>query len=301
MDRAEAEAIYDSGREACVEFILGSRGAVCAARGAAERGSRPKRVRTRVRVRKPPSMDPPKSREQRRAEARAKAKELMRWEGERRKAGGQPGHRGAGRELQALRIRSMRSSITTRMRVAGAARGSLRSSGDRAAVRSPPGRRVAADQRDSGPSIARTSCAVGTAGRGPAPGCPTRIAGSRVRAAVAGGGGDVDRPATVSRAAGSSSSRAICSASTLSTGAVDAICQRASEALAGPHLQLQDWVLGPGARCMSMRPAGAPAVRVARCGPRPRPSAAFLADRRALQPRAVQRAHRHQLSGDRGL
>jgi Transposase IS66 family len=29
----------------------------------------------------------------------------------------------------------------------------------------------------------------------------------------------------------------------LSTGSVDAICQRASEALAGPHLQLQDWVL----------------------------------------------------------
>jgi len=30
---------------------------------------------------------------------------------------------------------------------------------------------------------------------------------------------------------------------TLSAGAADAICQRASDALAGPHLQLQDWVL----------------------------------------------------------
>ena len=30
---------------------------------------------------------------------------------------------------------------------------------------------------------------------------------------------------------------------TLSTGAADAICQRASDALAGPHLQLQDGVL----------------------------------------------------------
>ena len=30
---------------------------------------------------------------------------------------------------------------------------------------------------------------------------------------------------------------------TLCAGAVDAICQRASEALAGPHCQLQDWVL----------------------------------------------------------
>jgi transposase len=34
---------------------------------------------------------------------------------------------------------------------------------------------------------------------------------------------------------------------TLSKGAADAICQRASEALAGPHLQLQDFVLDQGA------------------------------------------------------
>ena len=34
---------------------------------------------------------------------------------------------------------------------------------------------------------------------------------------------------------------------TLSTGSADAICQRASEALAGPHCQLQDWVLDQGA------------------------------------------------------
>jgi len=33
----------------------------------------------------------------------------------------------------------------------------------------------------------------------------------------------------------------------LSSGAVDQICQRASDALAGPHLQLQDWVLEQGA------------------------------------------------------
>jgi transposase len=46
---------------------------------------------------KPPSTDPPKSRAERRAAARAKAKELLRSE---RKAGGQPGHPGAGRELR---------------------------------------------------------------------------------------------------------------------------------------------------------------------------------------------------------
>ena len=46
---------------------------------------------------KPPSSDPPKTRQQRRAEARAKAKELLRGE---RKAGGQSGHRGRGAELK---------------------------------------------------------------------------------------------------------------------------------------------------------------------------------------------------------
>ena len=33
----------------------------------------------------------------------------------------------------------------------------------------------------------------------------------------------------------------------LSTGAVDQICQRTSDALAGPHLHVHDWVLGQGA------------------------------------------------------
>src|SRR5437764_13521552 len=99
MDRAEAEAIYDSGREACVEFMLELAGRV------AQHGDRLARLEAQSRQdsrtsSKPPSMDPPKTRAQRRAEARAKAKELMRREGEQRKAGGQRGHRGAGRDLK---------------------------------------------------------------------------------------------------------------------------------------------------------------------------------------------------------
>ena len=99
MDRAEAEAIYDAGREACVEFILDLAGRF------AQHEDRLMRLEERARrdsrtSSKPPSQDPPKTRAQRRAEARAKAKELARLEGERRKAGGQPGHRGAGRELR---------------------------------------------------------------------------------------------------------------------------------------------------------------------------------------------------------
>lgn len=47
----------------------------------------------------PPSAGPPKTRQERRAEARAKAKELLRADRKRRKAGGQSGHRGLGRKL----------------------------------------------------------------------------------------------------------------------------------------------------------------------------------------------------------
>jgi len=76
MERAEAEAIYDLGREACVEFILDLAAVV------EQHGDRLKRLEEQARQdsrtsSKPPSMDPPKSRAQRRAEARAKAKELM--------------------------------------------------------------------------------------------------------------------------------------------------------------------------------------------------------------------------------
>jgi transposase len=47
----------------------------------------------------PPSADVAKTRQQRRAEAREKAKELLKKDGKQRKAGAQPGHRGTGREL----------------------------------------------------------------------------------------------------------------------------------------------------------------------------------------------------------
>ena len=77
MERAEAEAIYDAGREACVEFILGLAGEV------GQHADRLKRLEEQARQdsrtsSKPPSQDSPKTRQQRRAEARAKAKELMR-------------------------------------------------------------------------------------------------------------------------------------------------------------------------------------------------------------------------------
>ena len=96
MDRAQAEAIFDSGREVCVEFLLELAGRVAQLEERLRRLEEQARQDSRTSSR-PPSSDPPKTRQQRRAEARAKAKELVRGE---RKAGGQPGHVGSGRELR---------------------------------------------------------------------------------------------------------------------------------------------------------------------------------------------------------
>jgi transposase len=104
MERSEAEAVYDSGREGCVEVVL----ELAASRDALIR--RCERLEERVRrleeqLRKdsgnssrPPSQDPPRSRAERRAAAREKAKQWAKAEGE-REAGAQPGHDGCGRKL----------------------------------------------------------------------------------------------------------------------------------------------------------------------------------------------------------
>ena len=105
MERAEAEAIYDAGRDRCVGVILELAAVVerLTARSALlEERVRRLEEQSRQSSRtgsKPPSSDPPKTRQQRRAEARAKAKELLAREQEQRAAGGQPGHEGSGRPL----------------------------------------------------------------------------------------------------------------------------------------------------------------------------------------------------------
>jgi transposase len=109
MERAEAEAVYDAGREGFVDFMLelAKRSQELAVHGEklvrrCERlEARVERLEEELRKdscnsSKPPSSDPPRTRRERRAEARAKAKELL---GAERKAGAQPGHRGSGRKL----------------------------------------------------------------------------------------------------------------------------------------------------------------------------------------------------------
>ena len=98
VERSEAEAIYDSGREACVGFLIG----LAAGQRRLEerlRALEAKTAASSLNSSQPPSADVPKTRQQRRQQARDKAKELAGKDGQRRKAGGQDGHPGAGREL----------------------------------------------------------------------------------------------------------------------------------------------------------------------------------------------------------
>jgi transposase len=241
VDRAEAEAIYDSGRETCVAFILDLAARVeqheDRLRRLEEQARRDSRTSSR-----PPSSDPPKTRQQRRAEARAKAKELLRGE---RKAGGQPGHRGAGRELKP---EDQVDEIVDHY--PEACRGC--------------GREFSEDERHPGSRFGRHQIAdlppIGVllvehrTHRLHCPGCGTRTTGQLPAGIGASAFGANLQAALVTLTARNRVSRRgmielarDLFGVTVSTGTVDAICQRASDALAGPHAQLHDWVLDQAA------------------------------------------------------
>ncbi|MGI8558974.1 MAG: DUF6444 domain-containing protein [Solirubrobacteraceae bacterium] len=296
MDRVEAEVIYDSGREACVEFILDLADRVTQHEDRLKRLEEQARQDSRTSS-KPPSMDPPKTRAQRRAEARAKAKELMRSEGERRQAGGQPGHRGAGREL---RPEDGVDEIVDHYPDACGGCGRRFDDGQRR-----PGGRFGRHQVCELPPISVIVCEHHTH-QLRCPGCrartsarlPKRIGGSafgpRLQAAVV----TLTARHRISRRGISELARELFGV-TLCSGAVDAICQRASDALAGPHLQLQDWVLDQGAVHVDetgWRTSGEGRALWTATTP-----GDVLTDRRPLQPRAIRRADRHHVPRDRGL
>ena len=240
MDRVEAEAIYDSGREACVQFILDLADRVI------QHEDRLKRLEEQVRQdsrtsSKPPSMDPPKTRAERRAEARAKAKELMRREGERRQPGGQSGHLGAGRELKP---EDQVDEIVDHYpdacggcgrRFDDEQRGSGGRFGRHQVCELPPISVVLTEHRTH--QLRCRGCRARTGARLPE-GIDASPFGPRLQAAVV----TLTARHRLSRRGITELARDLFGV-TLSVGAVDAICQRASDALAGPHLQLQDWVL----------------------------------------------------------
>ena len=240
MDRAEAEAIYDSGRDACVQFILDLAARVQQLDERLMRLEAQGRQDSRTSS-MPPSSDSPKTRAQRRAEARAKAKEVMRRERDQRQAGGQPGHRGAGREL---RPEDQVDEIVDHYPEACGGCGRQFDEEQRR-----PGGRFGRHQVAELPPISvifsehRTHQLRCRHCRARISAClPEEIAGSpfgpRLQAALV----TLTAAYRVSRRGIVELARDLFGV-TLSTGTADAICQRACDALAGPHCQLQDWVL----------------------------------------------------------
>jgi transposase len=244
MDRAEAEAVYDAGREVCVEFILELAGRVEQHEERLARLEAQLREDSRTSSR-PPSLDPPKTRAQRRAQARARAKELLRREGEQRQAGGQPGHPGAGREL---RPEDQIDEIVDHYPDACGGCGREFTDQERR-----PRRRFGRHQTCELPPISviwtehRTHqlrcwhCRARTSAQLP-PQIGACAFGARLQAAIV----TLTAGYRISRRGISELARDLFGVR-LSVGAVDAICQRASDALAGPHLQLADWVLDQAA------------------------------------------------------
>ena len=244
MDRAEAEAIYDAGREVCVEFILDLAGRVERLEEGLARLEAQARQDSRTSS-LPPSSDAPKSRAQRRAEARAKAKELLRREGGQRQAGGQPGHRGAGRELRAedqvdeIVDHYPEACGGCGRRFAPEQRRPGRRFGRHQVAELPPIGVIFTEHRSHQLRCGR--CRARTSARLPDQ-VGVSVFGPRLQAAVV----TLSAGHRISRRGITELARDLFGVQ-LSTGSADAICQRASDALAGPHCQLQDWVLDQGA------------------------------------------------------
>ncbi len=243
VERSEAEAVYDSGREACVGFLIG----LAAGQRRLEERLRALEAKAAASSRnssQPPSADVPKTRQQRRQEAREKAKELARKDGQRRRAGGQDGHPGAGREL--LPLDQMQEVVDHYPEECS---GCGREFTDSEKVpRYGPGRHQVAEL----PATAVVYCEHRTH-RLRCPGCQRRTC-ARLGTVGESAFGPALQAAVVALTARNRISRRDMSellselfAVRVSVGAIDAICQRTSLLLAGPHERLASQVLGSGA------------------------------------------------------
>ncbi len=251
MDRAEAEAICDSGRERCVEVILELAGAVERLGDQCERlEDRIRRLEERVRrdsrtSSTPPSSDPPKTRQQRRAEARAKAKELLAREGAKRKSGGQEGHRGAGRKLAPEdQVDEIVEHYPEACRGCGREftdeeRRPVGRFGRHQIAELPPISVLLVEHRTR--RLRCPECRERTTAMLPA-GIGGSVFGPRLRAAIV----TLTARNRISRRGAAELAGEMFGAQ-LSAGSVDAICQHASGLLADPYRQLRDWILAQDA------------------------------------------------------
>ena len=233
MERPEAEAIYDAGREACVEMLLrlarqGARHEERLAR--LEESSRRDSGNSSV----PPSSDPPKKRAERRAKAKAKAKEWATQEGgAQRTAGAQPGHPGAGRTLLA---QDQIDEIVDHYPDACARCAREFAESEKLATRR-PGRHQVAELPPTAVIVTehrthRLRC----------PDCTATTTGALLGEVAGSAFGPALQAAVVTLTARNRVSRRDMSELArdlfgigLSVGSVDAICQRTSAVLAGPH------------------------------------------------------------------
>jgi transposase len=244
VERADAEAIYDSGRLRCVEVILQLAAAVERLEERVRRLEDEARRDSRTSS-KPPSQDPPKTRQQRRAEARAKAKELLAKDGARRKPGGQDGHRGAGRALAAEdQVDEIVEHYPARCRGCGhefsvAERQPGGRFGRHQVCELPPLSVIVVEHRTR--RLRCSCCGTRTTAQLPA-GIADSAFGPRLRAAIV----TLTARNRISRRGASELAGELFGAR-VSSGSVDAICQHTSEALAGPHGALRDWILGQDA------------------------------------------------------
>ena len=186
-----------------------------------------------------PSSDPPKTRAERRAEARRKAKEWAKREGQ-RKRGGQPGHQGAGREL---RPEDQVDEIVDHYPEV------CRCCGRRFTEQDRPGGRFGRRQVAELPPTA----VIYLEHRTHELGCPD--CGSRTTASLPDGvsdspfGLDLQAAVLTLTARNRISRRDMSELAAelfgvdMSVGALQAICQRAGDALEVPHQQLVDLVL----------------------------------------------------------
>ena len=189
----------------------------------------------------PPSADPPKTRQQRRAEARAKAKELSAAGGGERKAGAQPGHKGSGRKLLGeeqvdelvdhfpAECRGCGHEFGADEQVAG------RRFGRHQVAELPPTAVVVTEHRTH--RLACPGCKARTSGV-----LPGDVAGSAFGPRLAAAVVTLTARNRVSRRDMSELARELFGIG-MSIGSVDQICQRASAALAGPHETLIAGVL----------------------------------------------------------
>jgi transposase len=231
MERAEAEAVYDAGREACVEFLV-------------ELTARYERQVTRLEARierleeklressqnssRPPSTDPPAKRPQ------AKGSPSP------RKQGAQPGHEGKTRELAA---EDQLDQVIDHWPASCLGCGADLDSGDRETVGEPHRHQVTelpptavtvAEHRAH--ALRCPDCGHATRAELPQ-GAGASAFGPRLQAAIA----LLSVRNRVSRRDASELSRELFGAQ-VSTGSVDAICQRASAALATPYACLREAV-----------------------------------------------------------